>query len=153
MSFLQDAHLIYKCPRFDIKGKRHLELYEKYYASDLGIRHSVLGYKKNDIAGLLENVVFLELIRRGYRVSTGKVDNLEVDFVAEKDAERLYIQVCYLLASPETEEREFSSLEKIDDNYPKIVLSMDKHWGSNRNGIVRQHIVDFLLTTPAGSTR
>lgn len=153
MSFLQDAHLIYKCPRFDIKGKRHLELYEKYYASDLGIRHSVLGYKKNDIAGLLENVVFLELLRRGYRVSTGKVDNLEVDFVAEKDAERLYIQVCYLLASPETEEREFSSLEKINDNYPKIVLSMDKHWGSNRNGIVRQHIVDFLLTTPAGSTR
>jgi predicted AAA+ superfamily ATPase len=145
MSFLQDAHLIYKCPRFDIKAKRHLELYEKYYASDLGIRHSVLGYKKNDVAGLLENVVFLELIRRGYRVSTGKVDNLEVDFVAEKDSERLYIQVCYLLASPETEEREFSSLEKIDDNYPKMVLSMDRHWGSNRNGIVRQHVLDFLL--------
>lgn len=145
INFLQDAHLIYKCSRFDIKGKRHLELYEKYYASDLGIRHSILGYRKNDISGILENVVFLELIRRGYRVSTGKVDQLEVDFVAEKDSERLYIQVCYLLASPETENREFLSLEKIDDNYPKYVLSMDKHWGSGRNGIIRRHIYDFLL--------
>lgn len=146
MGFLQDAHLIYKCPRFDIKGKRHLELYEKYYACDLGIRHSVLGYKKNNIAGMLENIVFLELLRRGYRVSTGKVGDLEVDFIAEKDGKRKYFQVCYLLASAETEEREFSSLEKIDDNYPKVVLSMDKHWGSNRNGIERQHVFDFLLS-------
>jgi predicted AAA+ superfamily ATPase len=145
MGFLQDAHLIYKCSRYDIKGKRHLELYEKYYACDLGIRHSVLGYRKNDIAGVLENIVFLELLRRGYRVSTGKVGDLEVDFIAEKDGQKKYFQVCYLLASAETEEREFTSLEKIDDNYPKVVLSMDKHWGSNRNGIARQHVYDFLL--------
>jgi predicted AAA+ superfamily ATPase len=120
-------------------------LYEKYYSGDTGLRHSVLGYRKNDIAGLLENAVYIELLRRGYKVSTGKLDNLEVDFVAEKNDEILYVQVTYLLASGQTEEREFRPLEKINDNYRKMVLSMDKLWGNNRNGVVRKNIIDFLL--------
>ncbi|MFZ4441212.1 MAG: ATP-binding protein, partial [Syntrophales bacterium] len=145
IGYLRDAHLAYKTGRFDLKGKRHLELYEKYYASDVGIRHSVLGYRKNDIAGLLENIVYLELIRRGYTVSTGKFDDLEVDFVANRNNETLYIQVTYLLASKEMEEREFKPLEKINDNYQKMVLSMDTIWGNDRNGIIRKNIIDFLL--------
>ena len=145
ISYLRDAHLVYKMGRFDLKGKRHLELHEKYYTSDVGIRHSVLGYKKNDIAGLLENIVYLELLRRGFTVSAGKFDDLEVDFVASRNDEVIYLQVTYLLASKEVEDREFKPLEKINDNYPKMVLSMDTIWGTNRNGIVRRNIIDFLL--------
>ena len=145
ISYLRDAHLVYKMGRFDLKGKRHLELHEKYYTSDVGIRHSVLGYKKNDIAGLLENIVYLELLRRGFTVSAGKFDDLEVDFVASRNDEVIYLQVTYLLASKEVEDREFKPLEKINDNYPKMVLSMDTIWGTNRNGIVRKNIIDFLL--------
>lgn len=145
INYLKDAYLAYKSGRYDLKGKKHLELYEKYYMSDIGIRHSVLGYKKGDIAGLLENIVYLELLRRGYKVSTGKFDDMEIDFVATRNGEKTYIQVTYLLASKETEEREFKPLEKINDNYPKMVLSMDKIWGDDRNGIVRKNIMDFLL--------
>ncbi|MBF0409828.1 MAG: ATP-binding protein [Candidatus Riflebacteria bacterium] len=150
--YLQDAYLVYKSGRFDLKGKKHLELYEKYYSSDIGIRHSVLGYKKNDISGILENVVYLELLRRGYTVCTGKCGTLEVDFIAEKNGKIIYIQVAYLLASKETEDREFKPLEKINDNYPKVVLSMDKLWGNNRNGILRMSIIDFLLSQECSST-
>jgi len=145
ISYLRDAHLVYKMGRFDLKGKRHLELHEKYYTSDVGIRHSVLGYKKNDIAGFLENIVYLELLRRGFTVTAGKFDDLEVDFVASRNDEMIYLQVTYLLASKEVEDREFKPLEKINDNYPKMVLSMDTIWGTNRNGIVRRNIIDFLL--------
>ncbi|MDY0017097.1 MAG: ATP-binding protein [Candidatus Delongbacteria bacterium] len=144
ISYIQEAFLINKAERYDIKGKRHLELYDKYYYNDSGIRHSVLKYRQEDISKLLENTVYLELIRRGYSVSFGKLDNLEVDFIAEKDSEKVYIQVCYLLSSKETEDREFGSLEKIGDNYKKMVLSMDKFWGSDRNGIIRMNIIDFL---------
>ena len=139
--------MLFKAGRFDIKGKRHLELFEKYYTCDIGIRHSVLGYNQNNIAGLLENIVYLELLRRGYNVTTGQLDGLKVDFIAEKPEEKLYIQVTYMLASKETENREFRSLEKIPDNYPKIVLSMDKLWGKDRNGIKRQNIIEFLLAS------
>jgi uncharacterized protein len=145
IGYLKDAHLLSRSGRFDLKGKKHLELFEKYYSGDQGIRHSVLGYKKNDIAGILENVIYLELLRRGLTVSTGKYDDLEVDFVAEKNSIINYIQVTYLLSSKETEEREFRPLEKIQDNYPKMVLSMDTVWGNNRNGIERKNIIDFLL--------
>jgi len=145
ISYLQNAFLIKKVNRYDIKGKKHLELFEKYYTNDTGIKHSVLKYKNDDISGLLENVVYLELLRRGYVVSIGKINNFEVDFIAEKNTEKLYIQVSYLLASKETEEREFRSLENIKDNYPKMVLTMDKIWGNERNGIIRKNIINFLL--------
>lgn len=145
ISYLQDAFLIDKVQRYDIRGKKYLELFEKYYTSDTGIRHALLQYKRDDIAKLLENVVYLELLRRGYTVSIGRIDELEVDFIAEKNSEKLYIQVSYLLASKETEEREFRSLENITDNYKKIVLTMDRMWGDERNGILRKNIIDFLL--------
>jgi len=120
-------------------------LYEKYYPGDIGIRHGVLGYRQQDIAGLLESVVHLELLRRGYTVAVGKLDDLEVDFVAEKNGRVSYIQVAYLLATGETEEREFRPLAKIPDNYPKMVLSLDKVWGEERDGIIRKNLIDFLL--------
>lgn len=143
--FLESCYAIIKVPRFDIKGKRFLETNEKYYLGDIGLRHGILGFKEKDIAGYLENIVVLELLRRGYSLGVGKIEDREVDFVAEKSGERIYIQVCYLLASEETIKREFSSLEAIKDNYPKYVLSLDPIPQSGRNGIIWKSIIDFLL--------
>lgn len=142
---LEGAFLIHKAPRFDIKGKRLLETQEKYYLSDLGIRHAVIGYRNNDIAGVLENVVFLELLRRGYTVNIGKQNAAEVDFVADKADDRIYIQVCYVLTEDNTQ-REFSPLEAISDNYEKVVLSTDSLMSFNRDGIRQKNIMKFLLT-------
>ena len=144
LKFLENAFLIHKAGRFDIKGKRILETREKYYLSDLGLRHAVIGYHENDIAGILENTVYLELLRRGWSVSIGKQDVKEVDFVANRTDERLYIQVCYVL-TPENMEREFGPLEAIPDNYEKLVLSTDTLLKVNRGGIRQKNIVDFLL--------
>ena len=142
---LENAFIISKVRRYDIKGKNILETQEKYYLSDLGFRHAKLGYQSNDISGYLENIVFLELLRRKYKVNIGKQDNKEIDFVANLRDENLYLQVTYLLASPETIEREFSPLKSIKDNYPKMVLSMDNLPESNIEGIKRKRIIDFLL--------
>ena len=142
---LENAFIISKVQRYDIKGKNILETQEKYYLSDLGFRHAKLGYQSNDISGYLENIVFLELLRRKYKVNIGKQDNKEIDFVANLRDENLYLQVTYLLASPETIEREFSPLKSIKDNYPKMVLSMDSLPESNIEGIKRKRIIDFLL--------
>ena len=142
---LENAFIISKVQRYDIKGKNILETQEKYYLSDLGFRHAKLGYQSNDISGYLENIVFLELLRRKYKVNIGKQDNKEIDFVANLRDENLYLQVTYLLASPETIEREFSPLKSIKDNYPKMVLSMDNLPESNIEGIKRKRIIDFLL--------
>lgn len=141
---LENAFLIHKATRFDIKGKRMLETQEKYYLADLGLRHAVLGYRQDDIADILENVVYLELLRQGYIVSIGKQDVAEVDFVANKADNRIYIQVCYIL-TPENTEREFAPLEVINDNYEKMVLTMDTLLGINRGGIRQKNIVEFLL--------
>ena len=142
---LENAFIISKIQRYDVKGKNILETQEKYYLSDLGFRHAKLGYQSNDISGYLENIVFLELLRRKYKVNIGKQDNKEIDFVANLRDENLYLQVTYLLASPETIEREFSPLKSIKDNYPKMVLSMDNLHESNIEGIKRKRIIDFLL--------
>ncbi|WP_336016534.1 ATP-binding protein [Fusobacterium polymorphum] len=142
---LENAFIISKVQRYDIKGKNILETQEKYYLSDLGFRHAKLGYQSNDISGYLENIVFLELLRRKYKVNIGKQDNKEIDFVANLRDENLYLQVTYLLASLETIEREFSPLKSIKDNYPKMVLSMDSLPESNIEGIKRKRIIDFLL--------
>ena len=141
---LKSAFLIHKAVRFDIKGKRVLETQEKYYLSDLGLRHAVMGYRDNDIAGLLENTVYLELLRRGYSVKIGKQDVAEVDFVADKADDRLYIQVCYVL-TPENTDREFAPLEAVSDNYEKLVLSTDTLLRINRGGIKQKNIVDFFM--------
>lgn len=145
LSHLCDAFLLFRTGRFEIKGKKHLEFQDKYYLGDLGLRHALFGYRDTDIGGLLENVVYLELLRRGYQVKVGILDQAEIDFIAERHGERIYIQVAYLLASPETIQREFGNLERIPDNYPKLVLSMDEFGPDERNGIRRKHILDFLL--------
>ena len=145
LSMLTSAYIFHKVNRFDIKGKKHLEVHEKYYSGDLGLKHVLLGYKSGDISGHLENIVFLELMSRGYCVAIGKYHDLEVDFIATKGKERIYIQVAYLLPDQMTADREFRSLEKIKDNYPKIVLSMDKYLDANKEGIEWKNLMEFLL--------
>ena len=140
----EEAFLIYKVSRDDLIGKKILNVNEKYYIADHGIRESILESNQRDINQIFENIIYLELLREGYNVRVGKIDNLEIDFVCTKGNEKLYIQVAYLLASPETIEREFSSLEKINDNYPKYVISMDE-FDMSRNGIRHINIIDFLL--------
>ena len=142
---LESAYIISSVQRYDIKGKALLETMEKFYLTDLGFRHAKIGYRPNDIAGYLENIIYLELIRRKYTVNIGKLGTKEIDFIGTSENEKLYIQVTYLLASPETVEREFSPLKKIEDNYPKYVLSMDNLGEYNIDGIVRKRIIDFLL--------
>lgn len=142
---LESAYIISSVQRYDVKGKALLETMEKFYLTDLGFRHAKLGYRPNDIAGYLENIIYLELIRRKYTVNIGKLGTKEIDFIGTLENEKLYIQVTYLLASPETVEREFSPLKKIEDNYPKYVLSMDNLGKYNIDGIVRKRIIDFLL--------
>lgn len=144
---LEDAYIIYKVPRFDIKGKRLLETQEKYFLADLGIRHAVMGYRDNDIAGVLENVVYMELLSRGYTITVGKQNAALVDFVAEKRDERLYIQVSYLLTGEDVMKHEFAPLEAIQDNYPKMVLTMDQTPEFNKEGIIRKPLIRFLLET------
>jgi predicted AAA+ superfamily ATPase len=146
VKYLEMAQIIHRVPRYDIKGKRLLEIHEKYFINDLGLRHALLGFRDGDINQLLENVVYLELKVRGYEVYIGKLGEYEIDFVAVRENKKVYIQVCYLLASAETVEREFSALEKINDNYEKTVLSMDETWGNDRNGINRIYLLDWLLT-------
>ena len=119
---------------------------EKFYLTDLGFRHAKLGYRTNDIGGYLENIVYLELLRKKYTVNIGKLQTKEIDFIGTFQNEKLYIQVTYLLASPETIEREFSPLKNIEDNYPKYVLSMDRIEEYNIDGIIRKKIIDFLLS-------
>jgi len=146
ISHLASAYALHKASRYDIKGKRVLELHEKYYPADIGLRHALLGYREGDISGVLENIVFLELKRRGYQVHIGKFGDTEIDFIAEKEKSRIYIQVAYLLASEKTIDREFSPLLHMPDNYPKYVLSMDQFFGSDVMGIKRLNIIDFLLS-------
>ena len=140
----EESFLIYRVSRDDLIGKKVLNVNEKYYIADHGMREAILGSNQRDINQIFENIIYLELLRKGYNVRVGKVDNLEVDFVCTKGNEKIYVQVAYLLASPETIEREFSSLEKINDNYPKYVISMDE-FDMSRNGIKHINIIDFLM--------
>ena len=145
LSYLAAAYVINKVPRYDLKGKRILEIHEKYFLGDVGIRHAISGYRESDISGVLENIVYLELKRKGYKVFIGKMNDKEIDFIAEKERKRIYVQVAYLLASEKTINREFNVLRNIKDNYPKYVVSMDTVFGDDFEGIQRLHIVDFLL--------
>ena len=140
----EESFLIYRVSRDDLIGKKVLNINEKYYIADHGMREAILGSNQRDINQIFENIIYLELLRKGYNVRVGKVDNLEVDFVCTKGNEKIYVQVAYLLASSETIEREFTSLEKIDDNYPKYVISMDE-FDMSRNGIIHINIIDFLM--------
>lgn len=138
------AYILNKIPRMDLQGKKLLSVNEKYYVADLGLRDALLGNKAKDIGQILENIVCLELLRRGYKVTVGKIGKLEIDFVAEKNGQRLYIQVSYLLADEKTIDREFGVYGKIKDNYPKYVLSLDD-FDFSRDGIIHENIRHFLL--------
>jgi uncharacterized protein len=146
----QEAFIAHKASRYDLKGHKFLELYEKYYLGDIGLRHALLGFREGDISQVLENVVYLELVRRGYAVTIGKLGDREVDFIATREGEKLYIQVAYILGSEKTINREFSALLDIPDNYPKMVLSMDPLFGDDVQGVRRMHLIDFLLSGREG---
>jgi len=142
---LEDALIIHAAKRYDVKGKKVLERMEKYFLSDLGLRCAVVGYRENDIAQILENIVYLELLRRGYQVYVGKEDTLEIDFVASKNDEKIYFQVTYLLASEEVVEREYRPLLKVKDHHAKLVLSMDRIERRSIEGVRWMNLIDFLL--------
>lgn len=139
-----DAYLFYQVKRQDLQGKQLLSSNEKYYIADHGIREAVYGGNTRDINQILENIVYLELLRRGYTVTVGRAGDKEIDFVCDRCGEKLYVQVCYLLAADETIAREFGAYDSIRDNFPKYVVSLDE-FDMSRNGIKHRNIRDFLL--------
>jgi len=144
LSYFCEAFILHKVPRYEIKGKKFLESNEKYFLNDIGLHYAALGLNQNNIAGILENIIYLELKSRGYSVCIGKNRDKEIDFIAEKYNKKIYIQVTYLLASQSTIDREYSVLEKIKDHHKKIVLSLDKYFKLERSGIEYQNIINFL---------
>lgn len=144
---LENAYILYRCSRYDIRGKELLKTQEKFYLADTALRYSVLGFTMTSVAAMLENVVYLELCRRGYSVNIGKTPDGEIDFIAKKQSEKLYVQVTREITSPETEQREYSRLLEIRDNYPKYLLTTDNFAGGNYEGIKTMHVADFLLSS------
>ena len=144
---LEKAYLLHRCIRYDLQGRELLKTQEKFYLADVALRHSVLGYDADSVAASLENIVYLELCRRGYTVNVGKTDGGEIDFVAERQNERLYVHVTQEIRSEKTAKREYERLLEIRDNYPKYVLTTDAFAGGNYQGIRTMHIADFLLST------
>lgn len=143
---LEGAYILHRCSRYDIQGKELLKTQEKFYIADTALRYSVLGYTQTSVAAMLENVVYLELRRRGYTVNIGKTPDGEIDFIAEKQSEKLYVQVTKEIKTSETEQREYSRLLEVRDNYPKYLLTADSFAGGNYEGIKTMHIADFLLS-------
>ena len=145
MNALQGAFILQRVPRYDIIGKEQLQTNEKYFVSDLSLIYAVMGYKDRMISGALENIVYWEMVRRGYDTYIGKYNNREVDFVGVQGNEKIYVQVTYRMESDATVEREFAPLLSIGDNYPKFVVSMDDVWQDNIEGVKHRHIADFLI--------
>lgn len=143
---LEKAYILHRCSRYDLQGKEILKTQEKFYLADTSLRYSVLGYGSDNVASSLENVVYLELCRRGYKVYIGKTTDGEVDFVASRQEEKLYVQVTQEIHSEKTEKREYERLLEIKDNYPKYVLRTDEFASGNYEGIKTMHIADFLLS-------
>ena len=143
---LEKAYILHRCSRYDLQGKEILKTQEKFYLADTSLRYSVLGYGSDNVASSLENVVYLELCRRGYKVYIGKTTDGEVDFVASRQGEKLYVQVTQEIHSEKTEKREYERLLEIKDNYPKYVLRTDEFASGNYEGIKTMHIADFLLS-------
>lgn len=146
LKYCTDAYLFYQVNRQDLQGKQILATNEKYYMADHGLREAVFGGNMRDINLILENIVYLELLRRGYTVTVGKAGDKEIDFVCQKQNQKLYVQVCYLLASEETVNREFGVYASIPDNFPKYVVSMDE-LDMSRDGIKHRKVRDFLTQT------
>lgn len=145
IQMLCDTFIFSSVQRYDVKGKQLLKTLKKYYIIDMGFRNMLLGYRDADRGHILENIVYLELLRREYRVYIGKVGQTEVDFIAEKPNEKIYIQVMESMQSPETRERELRLLQMIADNYEKIILSMDRSYITSYNGIKALNLMDWLL--------
>lgn len=143
---LQKAYILHKCSRYDLQGKDILKTQEKFYLADVSLRSSVLGYTVDSVASSLENIVYLELKRRGYDVYIGKIKDKEIDFVATKQNEKIYVQVTQEIKSEKTQKREYEQLLEIRDNYPKYVVMADDFAGGNYEGIKTMNIVDFLLS-------
>jgi len=143
---LVDAFILHRCSRYDLHGKEMLKTQEKFYACDPAMKYSVLGYTPDSVAAMLENVVYLELLRRGYEVAIGHLAGGEIDFVATKQGNKLYVQVTERIEGNDTEKREYERLLGIKDNYPKYVLRTDDFANGNYKGIKTMHIADFLLS-------
>lgn len=143
---LQKAYILHKCSRYDLQGKDILKTQEKFYLADVSLRYSVLGYTVDSVASSLENIVYLELKRRGYDVYIGKIKDKEIDFVATKQNEKIYVQVTQEIKSEKTQKREYEQLLEIRDNYPKYIVMADDFAGGNYEGIKTMNIVDFLLS-------
>ena len=144
LAHLEEAFLVSAVPRFDLKGKRRLEVNQKYYLGDVGLRNGTIGYRDTDIGGLLENLVYLELRRRGYDVTVGSAGGREIDFVAQDRRGIVYVQVAYLLESQATIERELTAFSSLDDAYPRVLLSLDRHQPSDLAGVRHGSLTEFL---------
>lgn len=143
---LQKAYILHRCSRYDLQGKSILKTQEKFYLADISLRYAVLGYTIDSVASSLENIVYLELKRRGYDVCIGKYKDKEIDFVATKQNEKIYVQVTQEIKSEKTQKREYEQLLEIKDNYPKYVVLTANFAGGNYQGIKTMHITDFLLS-------
>ena len=146
LSKLESAYILHRCLRYDVQGKEILKTQEKFYLADSSFRYSILGYTPDSVAAMLENIVYLELLRRGYDVHVGKLHQAEIDFIATKQENKIYVQVSQEITSEQTEQREYGRLLDIRDNYPKYVLRTDAFAGGNYQGIKTMHIADFLLS-------
>lgn len=146
LTMLENAYIIYKVPRYDIKGKELLKTLEKYYIIDTGIRNTILGFRNTDMGHIIENIVYFELLRRGYEVTVGKTDLLEVDFIATNSNDKKYYQVTYAMLEESVKNRELNSLKNINDNYEKTIITMDKLYSDiSEDGIKIKYLIDFLL--------
>lgn len=145
MNALLESYIFYEVKRFDIKGKEFLRTLGKYYIADIGLRNYLLGFRDRDTGHVLENIVFFELLRRGYDVAIGKIDNSEIDFIATSANEKIYFQVTETMMSEDVRRRELTPLQKVRENYEKIVLSLDPGLETSYEGIKSKNLIDWLI--------
>ena len=143
---LLESYIFYEVKRFDIKGKEYLRTLGKYYIADIGLRNYLLGFRDRDTRHVLENIVYFELLRRGYDVAIGKIDNAEIDFIASNAEEKLYVQVTESMSSEEVRRRELAPLQKVRDNYEKMILSLDPGLETSFEGIKSKNLIDWLIS-------
>jgi uncharacterized protein len=144
LRFLTQAFFLIQSRRYDLKGKRILEVGEKYYFADLGLRNSIAGFRTNDLSNIIENAVMLNMQSQGFKIYTGSLNQKEIDFVCERNHERIYIQVALRITDESVFDREFGNLKLIDDNYPKYVVTLDDFTGNTNEGIIQINLLEFL---------
>lgn len=146
LSAMQDSFILYEAKRYDVKGKQYLKMMEKYYVVDVGLRGMLLGQRSIDVVHILENIIYLELLRRGYDVYVGKLDEYEIDFIAQNNEDNTYIQVAASVRDENTLQKELKPLKGIKDNYPKILLTLDENPASDYDGIKRMNALEWLIS-------